>query len=409
MANGLQQIGFGSQSLIPPSSNPLPGRLQQGNHRKSGRWIAVILLLALLSVALILGHSSALLWAELSWADFLLLLRMGSLLVVLLVAIAGIYSLVSQFAFWEGWLKGLPRPTEFFVQANNELAQSFDPSVEGVPYPFGRYLIYLDGIHQVERDHPPRITEFLDTLEAGLPADTCLVRGLETYTVMPGALIDDAGSAWFWQRVFALQEHHPSWLIQLLCSVLVQGNNVIKVGISSDRRYGPILNYELALKFSLRLDELGYGPGHELVLLGYSGGGEMALGVADYLRRICHAPVRIITFCGVFSGNQVLDGVERIHMLVGTRDPVAGLGPLAYPGRSPLLPLSNWNKAKRQGLVEQIRIPGMSHNGSIGPFAPSYRLKVIQAIQAILDGSIAEPAERGWTSAGTPAASVGHR
>jgi hypothetical protein len=226
---------------------------------------------------------------------------------------------------------------------------------------------------------------------------------------MPGALIDDAGSAWFWQRVFALQEHHPSWLIQLLCSVLVQGNNVIKVGISSDRRYGPILNYELALKFSLRLDELGYGPGHELVLLGYSGGGEMALGVADYLRRICHAPVRIITFCGVFSGNQVLDGVERIHMLVGTRDPVAGLGPLAYPGRSPLLPLSNWNKAKRQGLVEQIRIPGMSHNGSIGPFAPSYRLKVIQAIQAILDGSIAEPAERGWTSAGTPAASVGHR
>ena len=353
--------------------------------------------LALISIGLVLGHSSALLWAELSWADFLLLLQLGSLLVVLLVAIAGIYSLVSQFAFWEGWLKGLPRPAEFFAQANDELAQSsaYPPEDESPSY--RRYLVYLDGIHQVERDHPPRITEFLDSLEAGLPDDTCLVRGLETYTVMPGALIDDAGSTWFWQRVFALQEHHPSWLVQLLCAVLVQGNNVIKVGISSDRRYGPILNYELALKISLHLSELGYGLGHELVLLGYSGGGEMALGVADYLRRICHAPVRIMTCCGVFSGNQVLDGVERIHMLVGTRDPVAALGPLAYPGRSPLLPLSNWNKAKRQGFVEQIRIPGMGHNGSIGPFAPTYRLKVIQAILAILEGSIAEPVQRDWS------------
>jgi hypothetical protein len=394
--------------LSSPNTDTLPGKLQQRNQRKSGRWIAIVLLLTLLLIALILGHSSALLWAELSWSDFVLLLRLGSLLVVVLVAIAGIYSLVSQFAFWEGWLKGLPRPAEFFAQANQELSQSLGPPAVGVPSPYGRYLVYLDGIHQVQRDHPPLITEFLDTLEAGLPAHTCLVRGLETYTVMPGALIDDVGSTWFWQRVFALQEHHRSWLVQLLCAVLIQGNNVIKVGISSDRRYGPILNYELALKISLRLGELGYVPGRELVLLGYSGGGEMALGVADYLRRICHAPVRIVTCCGVFSGNQVLEGVESIHMLVGSRDPVASLGPLAYPGRSPLLPLSNWNKAKRQGFVQQVRIPGMSHNGSIGPFAPKYRLKVIQAILAILEGSIAEPAERGWNSAGTPEAFAGH-
>ena len=394
--------------MSSPNTDTLPGKLQQRNQRKSGRWIAIVLLLTFLLIALILGHSSALLWAELSWSDFVLLLRLGSLLVVVLVAIAGIYSLVSQFAFWEGWLKGLPRPAEFFAQANQELSQSLGPAAVGVPSTYGRYLVYLDGIHQVQRDHPPLITEFLDTLEAGLPAHTCLVRGLETYTVMPGALIDDVGSTWFWQRVFTLQEHHRSWLVQLLCAVLIQGNNVIKVGISSDRRYGPILNYELALKISLRLAELGYVPGRELVLLGYSGGGEMALGVADYLRRISHAPVRIVTCCGVFSGNQVLEGVESIHMLVGSRDPVASLGPLAYPGRSPLLPLSNWNKAKRQGFVQQVRIPGMSHNGSIGPFAPKYRLKVIQAILAILEGSIAEPAERGWNSAGTPAAFAGH-
>ena len=132
MAYGLWQISFGNQSLIFPNTNTLPGQLQQRSQRKSGQWIAVVLLLALLSIALILGHSSALLWAELSWSDFLLLLRLGSLLVVLLVAIAGIYSLVSQFAFWEGWLNGLPRPAEFFAQANQELAESSGPAAVGV-------------------------------------------------------------------------------------------------------------------------------------------------------------------------------------------------------------------------------------------------------------------------------------
>jgi len=281
---------------------------------------------------------------------------------------------ISQFAFWNGWLGGLTPPAELFGD---------DPDESSSPC----FLIYLDGIHQSERDHPPRVAAFLEALEQRLPVDVKLIKGLETYTLTPSRLADDTGSQWFWRRLFSLQEHHPNTLVSVVCSFLVQANNVIKVGISSDRRYGPILNYELALKVAKKLAEQGFCPPSddtrgpvELVLLGYSGGGEMAMGMADYLRRLCRCPVRIITCCGVFSGNQLLEQVGAITMVVGSRDPVAAFGRIAYPGRSPLLPLSNWNRAVARGQVQRLNITGLNHNGSNGPFADRYREAVIQAI-----------------------------
>lgn len=332
------------------------------------------------------GHLLLVVRRVLSPDDLSLLLRFSGLLLLVLIPAAGIYSLVTEFAFWEGWLEGLPQAEQLFAGRDTG----------------GRahrcYVVYLDGIHQLERDHPPRVSAFLEALAHHLRDDTLLVRGLETYTVLPVALAEDAGSAWFWRRLFALQEHHPNPLVQLLAAVFVQANNVIKVGISSDRRYGPILNYELALKISLRLAEVGFRPdgASRIALVGYSGGAEMAMGVADYLRRISRAPVSIISFCGVFSGNQVVNAVAGITTIVGTRDPVAAFGRIAYPGRSPLLPLSNWNKALARGAIDRREIDGMNHNGSSGPFSDAFRLPVIRQIISALDAhAAAAPAQTG--------------
>lgn len=350
----------------------------------------LILVLAVgLGVNLIgVGHLLLALRSLLSPADLRVLLQVSGLLLLVLIPAAGIYSLVSEFAFWEGWLDGLPAPASLFPSAGTELSSA---QLTGDRC----YLVYLDGIHQLERDHPPRVSAFLEVLEEHLPAHALLVRGLETYTVMPVALAEDAGSAWFWRRLFALQEQHPNGWIQLLAAVLVQANNVIKVGISSDRRYGPILNYELALKISLRLAEAGFQPNGQcsIVLLGYSGGAEMAMGVGDYLRRITRSAVSIVSFCGVFSGNQQLHQLAGITQIVGSHDPVAAFGRLAYPGRLPLLPLSNWNKAWAQGQIQRWEIAGLNHNGSRGPFADRFRLPVVKAIVAALPESVPAPVQ----------------
>ena len=355
---------------------------QQRHLRRTALRLAV---LAAVGIGLGLAGIGALpfhLHRGLASADLAVLLRLGGVLLLLLIPIAGIYSLITQYAFWEGWLDGLPTPDQLFAPSPT----AGGDALEGAAPTIRRYLIYLDGIHQRASDHPPRITEFLDLLQSRLSADTELLRGLETYTVMPVSLQEDKGSRWFWQRLFALQESHPSPLVQGLCAALVQANNVIKVGISSDQRYGPILNYELALKIALRLSEAGLKPeqGGELVLLGYSGGGEMAMGTADYLRRLTRAPVRIITVCGVFSANQILDEVGAILTVVGTADPVAALGRLLYPGRLPWFRHSPWNRARQRGVVLRHVVGGMAHNGNHGPFSPTCRQAVVDQVMAAL-------------------------
>jgi hypothetical protein len=306
------------------------------------------------------------------------LLRVIGVLLLVLIPTAGIYSLVGQFAFWEGWIGGLQEPAQLF-SSEKPWAR---PRVEPEPH----YVVYLDGIHQHASEHPPRITIFLSLLEQALGPHTRLLKGIEAYTVLPVGLAEDPGTAWFWRRLFTLQEQNPSALVQVLAGMLVQANNVIKVGISSDRRYGPIVNVEQALKVAERLAELGFHPssGSPITLLGYSGGGEMAMGMADYLRRICRCPVHIITFCGVFSGNQELAKVGEITTVVGTRDPLQVVGRIAFPGRSPLLPFTRWNKAVRSGAVRHTLIPGMTHNGNQGPFSERHRDAVIQAITAAM-------------------------
>ena len=293
-------------------------------------------------------------------------------LVGLLVPIAGIYSVAGQYAFWNGWLGELPDPASMFAEQATSAAK---PSARC-------YVVYLDGIHQSTEQHPPRVAALLAELAAQLPAGTVLIEAIETYTISPAELAADAGSRWFWRRLFALQESHPNPLVSGTCAALVQANNVIKVGISADRRYGPILNYELALKVAQRLVEGGLRQDSDqrIVLLGYSGGGEMAMGMADVLQVICRCPVQILTFCGVFSGNQRLSQVAGIAMVVGSRDPVAALGQLRFPGRSPLLPLSNGNQARLAGGVRRQVVAGMGHNGRSGPFSPRHRPAVVNLI-----------------------------
>ena len=120
----------------------------------------------------------------------------------------------------------------------------------------------------------------------------------------------------------------------------VQANNVIKVGISSDRRYGPVMNYELALKIARRLSQRAFTPAVPLAsfLLG-TAVVEMGLVRRRFFSSLPRARA-VITACGVFSGNGALETIRDVAMVVGSRDPVAALGRIAYPGRLSLLPLN---------------------------------------------------------------------
>ena len=104
------------------------------------------------------------------------LLKLAALLVIILVPLSGIYSVMLDFVFWEGWLDGLTNPSHLFAERS--------PDISGHRH----YIIYLDGIHQSEEDHPPRVSRFLSQLEEGIDHESILVKGIEAYTIMPVAL-----------------------------------------------------------------------------------------------------------------------------------------------------------------------------------------------------------------------------
>ena len=244
---------------------------QRRRLRHGRRWLVVALvcvaMLGLLGLTAVRRDASSLLAPE----SLLELLTWFGSVVVIVTALVGVYSVMVDFVFWEGWMHGLPDPSRLFA------------AEDGAQGGHRHYLVYLDGIHQSEESHPPRVSEFLGCLDDAIAADTLLVKGIEAYTITNAGLRSTTLGGWFWQRLFAFQEQHPNGLIRFICAFCVQANNVIKVGISSDRRYGPVMNYELALKIARRLESVGFQPSSaaRIVLVGYSGGGEMAIGTAE--------------------------------------------------------------------------------------------------------------------------------
>ncbi len=351
-------------------------------HRHSIRLGARVLIAVLVLVGILM-----LIGVGVVRRDAASLLQSGSLLellgvsggaIVVVLALVGVYSVMVDFVFWEGWMQSFPDASGLFV--GNEEKRSVHR----------HFLVYLDGIHQSEESHPPRVQEFLNCLESEIANDSLLVKGIEAYTITDVGLRAASYSRWFWQRLFALQEHHANAFVQFICAFCIQTNNVIKVGISSDRRYGPVMNYELALKIARRLEQLDFHPSHasRVVLVGYSGGAEMAIGTAEILQKLCCSPVQVITVCGVFSGNAALENIQDVAMVVGSKDPVAAFGRLAYPGRLGLLPLTNWNRWQRSHSLHRYRIDRMSHNGSSGPFSVAFRHKVVAAVCRELERSL---------------------
>jgi hypothetical protein len=332
--------------------------------------------LALLITISISVHNIKILEKEIDPEEVALIFHLLGLMAIFVIPAAGIYSVVTHLTVWAGWCQGLPVAETIFASDSSDKSDLDD-------YPTN-FVVYLDGIHQRTKDHPPKITEFLNELESRLPANFALVKGTEIYTVLPVSLEEDKGSSRLWRFLFTIQESHPNKISKLLASILVQANNIIKVGISSDDRYGPIANYQYALKICYQLHQAGFRLDRHsrVILLGYSGGGGIALGAAEYLRRLTNSKIKIMTLCGVFSANHELEKITSISTLVGTADPVAAIGRIAYPGRLPIVRNSNWNQTITAGRVERSELDGMSHSGDYGPFSSSFRTKIIDRILA---------------------------
>lgn len=237
-----------------------------------------------------------------------------------------------------------------------------DPAVTDAT-PARRFIVYLSGVGTIGGDQVSgREEAWLESLRAALP-DVHVVSDVFPYAVDNRGLLQRT-TVWLWSRLDRWRRRSVRvvpWLINL--------RNIAQVLVSADPRYGPTHNIGLAQEVWRSLQRHGYlpGSGTPVTLIGFSGGGQMALGCGWFIAGL-GVPVSVISIGGIFGDDPGLDRITGLWHLSGRRDYAQHVGTVAFPGRWPTAPLSTWGRAVQEGRVSMRSIGNMHHDGARGYF-----------------------------------------
>lgn len=289
----------------------------------------------------------------------LILLALG---LALFLAVA-LLSPLEALAWWAGWSQRRKEP-EQPVDSLLSLA-SETPAAD-------YYVVYLTGIAGFSGKFlGRRELGFLERLQARLP-QALVVHDVFPFSVTNNPLDGDRllSRLWRWLQQLRLKQPHT------VLRNLISARNILQVAVSADPRYGPIYNVGVAREILRSLLQKGYPLTSRpaITLVGVSGGGQVALGAARYLKEALETPVYVISVGGVLSDDPGISYVDHLYHLQGTRDRVAPLGALLYPGRWPFLGYSPWNRARKEGRITTISTGPMTHMGNDEYFSRSSRL-----------------------------------
>jgi hypothetical protein len=281
----------------------------------------------------------------------------GTLLTVALlgVLVIGMLSPIESLQWWSGW-SGQAEAPEITTPAS---ADAPDPVV-----------VYLSGIGSISGDE--LLTEeadFLDLLEPMLPGGV-IVRDVFPYSAAGVGLTGAHTFASFWRLLDRMRLGGD-----VVLSSLINLRNAFQVAVAADPRYGPIFASGVANAIVKSVTAAGFRANgtQRLILLGYSGGAQVAVGAAPFLKDLLGVSVHVISLGGVLDSDPGLSVVERLDHLVGDRDVMERVGRIVYPGRWPIARGSAWNAARRSGVINVEHLPGMAHNTPGGYMDPNGR------------------------------------
>jgi hypothetical protein len=166
---------------------------------------------------------------------------------------------------------------------------------------------------------------------------------------------------WLWQRIHNSRMGGKG----SISAILIFVRNLLQVGVSGDPRYGPIYNVGVARELALSLLKHGYdiSSGVPITVMGWSGGGQIAVGVVPYLHQALDAPVYVASIGGVLTDDPGVASVEHLYHLQSSKDKFPTIGDILYPGRWKFVRYSAWNRTKAEGRITQVDPGPMIHTG----------------------------------------------
>ena len=252
-----------------------------------------------------------------------------------------------------------------------------------------RFLVYLSGIGAIAaEDVPEEEFPFLAGLRERLDGIR-VIDDVFPYAVDNRGLTAERLLGRLWRRLQTVRMKNPNAAL----AVLINLRNLMQLFVCADRRYGPTYNMGTAREIHRSLVRHGHRPGSpdEVILLGWSGGGQIALGAAWYLHAM-GLRTSVLSLGGMLSDDIALARVEHLWHLYGTKDFLQASGKLLFAGRWPVSKASPWNEALRDGRISMIELGPYNHNikehyfdfESTLPDGRSYAGKVLDTIDEIL-------------------------
>lgn len=280
-------------------------------------------------------------------------------LATLLLLLAGALAPFETMGWWAGWF-------------GDERDEGAGGSRAGAPTRARGHLVFLSGIHSVSgRTYAANERRFLELLRLRLP-DWEIVE-VFPYSVTNRALTGERVFRRAWRAALGMKTSRRR--IAGIGGMMINLRNAWQVAVSADRRYGPMYDEGSAELIARELRTIGFGPDRPgpVVLVGYSGGGQIALGACEPLARRYRRPAWVVSLGGVMASPRTLDGIGRVTHLTGRSDGVARIGAVAFPGRWPFVTWSAWNRARAQGIVRTVDLGPMKHTGAGGYLDASER------------------------------------
>lgn len=292
----------------------------------------------------------------------LLLPDVGALLTAALIAffVAGVFAPFETLGWWSGWFG----TREEDADDGDEVAVAAD-----LEPPHGGFVVFLSGIHSVSgQSFAPLESAFLERLRAEL--DDVRVVEVFPYSVTNRALTAHRMFARFWR--WSLAAKLSQRRLAGFAGFLINVRNGWQVAVSADRRYGPMYDAGSAALIDRALRDHGWRDGEPVpvLLIGYSGGGQVAVGAAGHLAERLGTDVHVVSLGGVMASPRSLDGLAHLVHLRGSNDGVERSGAIAFPGRWPWVRWSTWNRGRAEGRIEVRELGRMDHTGRHGYLDP---------------------------------------
>lgn len=268
---------------------------------------------------------------------------------VLWLVVALLLAPSDALRLWAGWFPERTAPT---LGGRYKRLRS-----RSLPPP-AYYIVFLDGISKGTFRNLAIVDDFLASLQKALP-DAAIVSDVLPYSVFNMTVNDERRPmSRFWTMIERFKERNNP------IGFLINIRNFLQALVSADWRYGLAYNAAMSKLILFGLLRHGYDLDDPapIVLIGYSGGGQVAAGSGSLLRSALDVPVHVVSIAGVMAGNAGFLGIDSWHQIVSNRDPVEKLGFVFFPMRWPVMVFSPWNRAKQAGKVHIVRLDGARHD-----------------------------------------------